>query len=481
MITQLKNGFILLVFLVLAVACQEEITITVDENGLEFNDTDFIPEDWTAETHSKETELNYEEVFDSNAVKRLDIKVSDKRWQLLMNNMKELYGSFGAQSSGGGMPGFGGPPPGGAGGLVETEDPIFVPADLEYKGKTWYRIGIRFKGNSSLQSTWSAGNMKLSLKLDFDEFEEEYPQILDQRFYGFKQFSLKNNYDDKSFIREKVSADIFRKAGLAVSNTAFYTLYIDYGDGPVYFGLYTLVEEVDDTVIKTQFKNNNGNLYKPENSGSTFKNGTFNESDFAKKTNEDLADWSDIKQLFTALNNSSRTENPTLWRTELEQIFDTDVFLKYLAVNTIIQNWDTYGRMTHNFYLYNNPKNGKLTWIPWDNNEALQEGKMGGALNLDFSDLSVNSWPLIEYLYSDAVYKAKYDSYLQEVISSDFVPAQMKTIYESYTTLISSYATSEKDGYSFLNNTTEFTSAINSLKTHVDSRNSAVHSYLDRQ
>lgn len=58
-----------------------------------------------------------------------------------------------------------------------------------------------------------------------------------------------------------------------------------------------------------------------------------------------------------------------------------------------MQNWDTYGRMTHNYYLYNNPESGKLEWIPWDNNEALQDGKMGGALSLSLSEVGVN-WPL---------------------------------------------------------------------------------------
>ena len=28
-----------------------------------------------------------------------------------------------------------------------------------------------------------------------------------------------------------------------------------------------------------------------------------------------------------------------------------------------------------NYYLYNNSDTSKLTWIPWDNNEALQDGK----------------------------------------------------------------------------------------------------------
>jgi hypothetical protein len=50
---------------------------------------------------------------------------------------------------------------------------------------------------------------------------------------------------------EKVAADVFKNAGMAVSNTGFYTLYVDHGNGPEYFGLYTLVEEVDGTVLDT--------------------------------------------------------------------------------------------------------------------------------------------------------------------------------------------------------------------------------------
>lgn len=42
-------------------------------------------------------------------------------------------------------------------------------------------------------------------------------------------------------------------------------------------------------------------------------------------------------------------------------MFDVDGFLRYLAVNGIIQNWDTYGRMVHNYFLYNAPETGKLT------------------------------------------------------------------------------------------------------------------------
>ena len=320
--------------------------------------------------------------------------------------------------------------------------------------------------------------MKLSFKLDFDEFEDDYPQIKNQRFYGFKKLSLKNNYNDKSFLREKVAADIFRNAGLASSHTAFYTVYVDHGDGPVYFGLYTLVEEVDDTVIDTQFANNDGNLYQPDGDGASFAAGTFTESVFVKETNEDAADWSDIQSLFTALHAGTRTSDATAWRTNLETVFDTDVFLKYLAVNTVIQNWDTYGRMTHNYFLYNNPDNNLLTWIPWDNNEALQTGNREGSLPLNFSGLSATQWPLIGYLYANSTYKEQYDTYVEEVINGVFDASTMQATYTTYAALIGPYATSETRGYSFLNSSAEFQSAVNTLKTHATQRATAVKAYL---
>jgi len=462
---KLINNMLLSLLLLFLGACTES---TSSETDIVIDDTDFEATDWTSETHSKNADPNLLEVFDNTQVKRFDFVIIEDRWESMLDDMTELYGSFG--SSFGGGPG---------GGLTEKDDPIFVPAEVFYNGIEWYRVGIRFKGNSSLQSSWQNGILKLSFKMDFDEYEDDYPQIDNQRFYGFKKFSLKNNYDDKSFLRDKVASDIFANAGLAVSHTAFYELYIDHGDGPEYFGLYTLVEEVDNTVIKTQFSDDDGNLYKPEDTGASFVDGTFNTTDFEKKTNEDDNDWTDIQNLFSALHDETRTSDPPTWRTSLDAVFDTDVFLEYLAINTVIQNWDQYGRMTQNYYLYNNPYNGKLTWIPWDYNEALQDGKMGGGLNLDFSDIQTSGWPLIEYLYADDVYKAKYDNYVQETIDESFETSYIQSVYANYFSLIDPYATSERDGYTFLNGSGDFYQAITTLDQHATNRSNAVNNYLN--
>ncbi|CDF79267.1 spore coat protein CotH [Formosa agariphila KMM 3901] len=461
--------------LVFMYSCSDDTTSTntdteiddTDDIEVVFDDTDFEATDWTTETHSKDADPDFEEVFEDDAVKRLDIIITEDRWNSMLTDMTTLYGTFGSHSGGNGL-------------IDSDEDPIFVPGEVFYEGKEWYRVGIRFKGNSSLQSSWSAGILKLSFKLDFDEFEDEYPQIDNQRFYGFKKLSLKNNYNDKSMLREKVAADVFRDAGLAVSHTAFYTVYVDHGDGPEYFGVYTMVEEVDDTVIDTQFSDNDGNLYKPDGDSASFAEGSFSEDDFVKKTNEDDADFSDIEELFAALHASNRTTDPEAWRAELESILDTNTFLKYLAVNTVIQNWDTYGRMTHNYFLYNNPDDDKLSWIPWDNNEALQNGNAQGAVAIDFSDVSSSSWPLIGYLYADETYKATYDAYVQETIDNAFNTSSIQAKYATYAALVEPYATTEVSGYTFLNSSSDFQTAINTLNSHVVQRTSVATTYLNQ-
>lgn len=454
----------------------------------EYTDTDFETADWTDATHSKSADPDFDEVFDDTVVKRIDFVITSERWLSMLDDMTYLYGEFGQSSiPDGPIPGDDGSMPPGDEPILgddeqilieDVDDPIFVPAEVFYNGIEWYRVGIRFKGNSTLQSSWEQGILKLPFKLDFDEFEDEYPQIDNQRFYGFKKFSLKNNYEDKSQLREKVASDVFASAGLAVSHTAFYALYIDHGNGPEYFGLYTLVEEVDDTVIDTQFSSNDGNLYKPEEGSANFVEGTFSEEDFEKKTNEDDEDWSDIEALFSALHDDSRLSDPESWRTELESVFTVDLFLKYLAVNGIIQNWDSYGRMAHNFYLYNDPDSSTLTWIPWDHNEVLQEGNMGGALALDFSNIETGGWPLIEKIYADATYKKQYDGYVAEVIENAFNTDTIQTLYDTYSTLVEEYATTERDGYSFLRDPYEFYQAIDELKEHASARATAVDTYL---
>lgn len=196
----------------------------------EFDDSNFETLDWTTTTHSSEVDPNMDEVFDNNTVKKLEIVITETRWQSMLDTMTETYGAFGAGANSK---------------FKDTEEgAIFVPSEVFYNGLEWYRVGVSFNENPSLQRSWQNGILKLSFKLDFDFFGEEYPQIDEQRFYGFKKLNLKNNFDNKSMLQENGTTDTSSDTVLV----AFYKVYIDHGDGAEYFGLYTLVQEVDESV-----------------------------------------------------------------------------------------------------------------------------------------------------------------------------------------------------------------------------------------
>jgi spore coat protein CotH len=503
--------------------------------------------DMSDAAHSSKAEPNYEVVFPADRVNIMTITITPGDWEKMRENMTEMYGEFGEGISGGG-PGQAGEPGGNPGerqkivGMFSEVDPVYVPADVSFEGVGWQNVGIRFKGFNSLQGAWREGSYKISLKLNFDKFEDEFPEIKNQRFYGFDELNLQGNFNDDSLLREMVVPSIFRESGVPAPYTAFYRLYVDYGDGPKYFGVYTMVEAVEDTLIETQFADDSGNLYKPEGNGATFAAGTFDRDSFEKKTNEDEADWSDVETLYAVLHSDMRLSNPVKWRAELEEILDVDVFLRWLATNTVIQNWDTYGGNCRNFYLYTDPADGRITWIPWDNNYALDNGMggggqvpggtnpgdpggrnwtpggmnpgemegrsrtpgeinpgdlgernwtpgdmnetpgvgMGSTLSLGLDEVGEN-WPLIRYIADDPVYYTRYQEYLGIVVTTSFEPSKMEETYEYYHALIEPYVTGqygEQAGYTHLDNPRDFDTALDDLIEHVKNRYDAVMEFL---
>ncbi|MFI3303937.1 MAG: CotH kinase family protein [Rikenellaceae bacterium] len=452
-------------------SCRNVDYITEDayDNDVEIFDaeTDTIDltkfPNWTTETHSNAVDPDMEEVFFEGqevGVKRIDLTISSSNWSSMWS---DLSSNLSRNTMGGDSD------------LDFT--PIWVPCTVEYDGREWYQVGVRFKGNSSLQQTYSSGSTKLSMKLDFDQYEDS-SGLKNQRFYGFKQLNLNNNYEDLSFMREKVVSDLLREFSIPAAHTSFCELYVN----DSYHGLYTIVEEVDDTVIKTQYSSG-GNCYKPEDDAGSFKSGTYDTDEFYLKTNTSTPNYSDVRALYDALHSSSRTSNETSWKSDLESTFDVDHFLKWLAANTAIQNWDVYGNKAHNYYLYNNPDTNKLTWIPWDHNEALQSAT-GNYITFDPDEYSNSrytgtSWPLLYYLMQVDDYEDIFYDYLEDFINNYFEPTKMQALYEDYESLIQSYAYAETKSNSFLSSNAQFNSAVSTLQSHVSTRYSYISKYLD--
>lgn len=388
----------------------------------------------------------------------------------------------------GGPPQGGGPPPGDGGAPSEADllelmprNPIYVPCTVEFEGQTWWYAGIRFKGNSTLSFPWRIGVVKLPLKLDFDEFEDDYPEIDNQRFFGFKRLSLANNFNDSSLLREKVMHDTFRAAGVPAPRTAFYRVYVDFGEEPTYFGLYTMTEVPDGPMFGTQFGEDGGNLYKPEGTGATWV--SFDEESFPKKTNKSEEDWSDVQAAIAVLH--ADRSDPAAWRTGLETTFNVDGFLRWLAVNTLIQNWDSYGNTPQNYYLYSDPADDWcLHWIPWDCNEAFKStalGQLFAPLSFELDEVDEN-WPLIRLLMDDPMYWATYVSHVRDAIEGAFAVEPAQERFRAAHDLIAPYVTGvngEQPGYTFLLDSQEFDTELDNLLDHVERRHDAANEFLE--
>jgi spore coat protein H len=437
-------------FLLILISCNGADEIKPDED---VEDKDFAIPDWTEATHGNDAQPDYGTVFPQAKINTLEITMTTEDWTGILNNVQSLFGyAFGA----------GGSQPGGPGSFPEQE-PDYAAVSLRFNDTEWYKVGFRLKGNSTLRNSWRSGIYKLPFRLHFDKFEDDYPQIKNQRFYGFKELSMSPGANDNSLIREKAGSDIFRLAGIPCSQTAFYKVYINFGEGLKYCGVYTMVEVVDDTMIKSQFGTDDGNIYKPE---STFQN--FVTAQFEKKNNETESDFGDVVATINALNSPLRTTDPSQWRANLEQNFNADHFMKWLAINTTMLNWDTYGRMAHNYYLYNNPGKG-LTWIPWDNNEAMMN--RGATITTISLDGVGANWPLIRYLMDDPVYLEKYKEYVREFKDNTFNTQKMNELFTRYHTLISPHVIGpeavEQGKYTYLTNPANFSSELETLKQHV--------------
>ena len=426
------------------------------------------PDGWTVETHCKGIDADYEQVFDDSTVHRIDITVSAEDYAATMDNLGEILGS-------------GGP---GGGPLDDTEEPMYVPVTVEYNDLTWWHVGMRYKGNSSLHSAWRSDTRKLSFRFNFDKFEDEHPEIDDQRFYGFKKMTFSNGFKDKSLLRDKIAADLFREAGVPAARGTFVRVYVDFGEGPTYFGLYTMIEDPSDEMLETQFGSDEGNLYKPEGDAATWRADarTFVEDHFEKKTQEDQADWTDVYSAWDALH--ANRSNPEEWRANLEAVFDVDAFLRCLAVNQVIVNWDSYGLMNHNYYVYADPSNdGRIVWFPWDLNEAMLLNNRNGDVSTSIMlDMVNEEWPLIRYLLDDEEYRAQYKNEVQAFLDGPFQTDAVLDRLQANHDLIAPYldgtVSEEKAPYTFFRNPGEFGNSLTGsegLNAHVSVR------FLDAQ
>jgi spore coat protein H len=220
---------------------------------------------------------------------------------------------------------------------------VYLPTEtLNYEGISRTDAQIRFKGHSTRYYP------KKSYRLKFSS-----------SFQDVRQINLNSMYTDRSFIRESfcwlLYADI-----RALAPTASHATATINGS---YKGLFLQVDKVDKYFLQKRGRAL-GPMYEADDyyvaADLTIQPDSLLKLYYAKEIG-DASDYSDLRNMIIALNDSSSADFSVL----LDSLFDTRSVLNWFAVNVFTMEGDSYHK---NYYLYRDTTRatGQWTVIPWD-------------------------------------------------------------------------------------------------------------------
>jgi spore coat protein H len=298
----------------------------------------------------------------------------------------------------------------------------YVHADLEFGGRTYSNVGLRFKGNSSYLT---GSGVKKPFKLDLNHFDK------DLTVAGLSALNLNNNAMDPTFMREAMSYQFFRDAGVPASRTAWALVYLTVADlhERKLAGLYTIVEEINKPFLKAHFGSAKGLLLKPENAFSLPYLG----EDFAKYEKmyrpKTEATPETSRRLIDLLKLIHKADDATFEKS-IGDYLDIDSFLRFVAANSLLGNMDSFLSTGHNFYLYIHPKTLKAHFIPWDLNLSFGTfdwvGPIGEQAELSLAQPYIKPNRLTERLLSIDRYAKAYRAEVARIAKSCMTPEHVR-------------------------------------------------------
>lgn len=266
-------------------------------------------------------------------------------------------------------------------------------------------VGIRLRGNFSRSAA------KKSFRISVNTF------VQGQRYEGFKDFNLISGYNDLSIARNKVYSDMARGLNTVASRIGHTELYIN----GQYRGLYMNVEVVNEDFVQTRYGNEHGNLYKClfpadlvfiSNDPNAYKFMSSGRRPYELKTNTQADNYSDLANFIRVLNQTPANQI----HCALDTLLNIEDYLLNLAIDITAGHWDGYYNK-NNFYLYNNQRDKRFEYIPYDTDNTFGLDWMG----IDWTSISPYQFkpnqprPLYEKMMANVETRAIFNFYLRKV------------------------------------------------------------------
>jgi spore coat protein CotH len=243
------------------------------------------------------------------------------------------------------------------------QEEINVPADFQWNDQAVVRnVAIHSHGSGSRRPN------KLSLKVGFNHY------TTGQTFLGLQSVLLRNNAQDATNMRERLSMLFFRKLGLAASREVHTRVFVN----DEYVGLYTICEEYDTDFLQKNLGENSGHLYnfffdnEAAHAGQapfTFQYlgpdpALYVPVPFEPKTLKDDPQGEVIARMLQAVGDTGAAT----WVTNVSSYLDLATFIRHLAIENFLAEEDgltgDYG--PDNFYLYRFANTTMFRFLPWD-------------------------------------------------------------------------------------------------------------------
>ena len=178
----------------------------------------FLPEGKAKDTLTAKNEPMYASQLFGTKVMTIDIIADETAWQTMLDNaMSEEY----------------------------------ISADVVINNKKISNVGIRPKGNNSLQQVSSSDSDRYSFKIKFDEYVDG------QTCYGLDMLVLNNMIGDATCMKEYTAFDMMKSLGI---ETPYYN-YADISLNGEKWGLYFAMEAYNDSYEQRVSGDESGVLY----------------------------------------------------------------------------------------------------------------------------------------------------------------------------------------------------------------------------
>jgi spore coat protein H len=250
-----------------------------------------------------------------------------------------------------------------------------------------------------------------------------------QKLAGLDELTFNNLVWDYSCLHEALGYEFFRDAGVPAPRTAYAWVSASIAghsqEKP--FGLYLMLEPLDDEFAGERFGSESTPLFKPvtynlfEDLGGEWPAYA---AIYDLKTDATHRQKQRIIDFARLVSSATDTE----FASELGGFLDLDEFARFLAGLVLLSSYDGILADGQNFYMYMDPRSNKFGFIPWDLDAAWGHFWIGDKLELERASIWhpwVGENRFIERVMAVEEFRRLYRAHLEDFLARLFVPERL--------------------------------------------------------